>query len=938
MPETTQTVIIDFQADFSSVQDAVDILEKTGKVDAELAAQFRKTNTEINKQGQALDKTAKQGQQTTQSFTKLADLMKQYPKSGMQRFLLQVGNELAAAGVKATDFYKKVDPKDTTPKIQSLRQELKLIRDQMQAAAVSGGVLGEEYLRLKKRAGELDDTIRDVADDIKNAGSDTRNIDNVVGSISALAGGYSAVQGAAALFGEESEDLQKALLKVNGAMALATGLQQVMNATTKQGSLTRLADVAATNLQSAAQTIYTAVTGRATAATLAFKIALASTGIGLVVLAIVALSNAFKKSTKDLDDATAAVDRYKKELEGLQTILDQNLSIDIARAEKSGASESNIIAIRIRSALKQREAIVQSNRDLASQRDALNGTSQAYGALNTAIEENNAKLKETDTQLQVLSLNREKAIIDEQKAAADKQKELNKKALEEARKLRLAQFEDFKAGVEIQLLAAEEGSKKQLELRKKLANAQLQIDLEGENLTQNQRRLLIQQFFKDKKDLEKNFNKQLVEQSLTDEKNRLAAQLENLNLEEQDKLDVKIEFLQISAAIEIEEADKNAAKIKAINAKLNADIAQAKVDSIRKTANDELALSGATGGIQRRALERVAGDEKLKADIRINAIRQLADIETASINRQIKANRDASQVIGADQKALGIEYAQLMDQKAAITEETEKKITDLTAAENKKRQDNNISYIQATLSGLQQLTDFLASIQDNQQQSAQNAIAAQRKELDDLVKAGAITEREAERRGKKIEAEERAARQKAAQQQKSLAVFQAILAIPQAFIAGLTAPFPVGGPLYGALLAGLAAAQATVIASRPVPKFASGKRGSYAGLAEVGEVGAELIQRADGSMEVATRRQLVYLGSRDKVFTHGETKKMLPYVNREVMAGGKVNSFDYDRLARAVSHKGNGTTVNIDKEFISESVANGLSKVNYFDRYYNSKG
>lgn len=935
---TTQTVLIEFQADLSSLQSGIDTLEQMGLVDKAVADQFKKTNTEIKKQGDVLDQTSRKSQLSIASFSKLSDLMKQYPKTGLQRFLLQIGNELAAAGLKADDFKKKIDPKDTTPKIVTLRQELKLLKDQMQAAAVSGGVLGEEYLRLKKRAGELDDTIRDVANDIKNAGSDTRGIDNVVGSISALAGGFSAVQGAAALFGNESEDLQKALLRVNAAMALATGLQQVSNALTKQGSLTRLADAAATGFQVAAQKIYDVTLKGSIISLKAFKIALAATGIGLVIIGILALAEALKATTSDLEEATDAIDDQNRALESSNALLQRQLSIQLALSEQAGKAESDRLRIQGRSLQAQFANIERSNESLAEQRDGLKSTSEAWFKLNEQIEKNNETLRDLGTQVIVTKINLEKQLADEQKAAADKNKELGEKALAESKKRRAAEFDDFKAGVELKLLATEQGSREELELRKKLAQAQLLIDLEGENVTANQRKLLIQQFFKEKLELEKKFNKEVIAQSLADEKNRLSAELENLNLGEEEKLEVKIAFLQIVAAKEIEEADKNAAKIKAINAKLNADIAVAKVESIKKIASDELALSGATGGIARRALDRVAQDERMKADIRINAIRSLAGIETAAIDRQIKANRDASRVIGADQRALEIEYEQLLDKKAEATEAAEKKITDITISEQKKRRDNDIAYTQATIAGLQQIGEILASMQESEQQSTQNRIDLARRQLDDLVKAGAINEREAERRNKKIEAEERAAKQRAAQQQKSIAVFQALLAIPQAFIAGLTAPFPVGGPVYAAILAGLAAAQAATIASRPIPKFASGKKGSYRGVGEVGEIGAELIQRGDGRMEVATRRQLVYLGSQDKVFTAAETKRMLPGVNHEVMRTAGVVQFDYNKLAKAVSNKGNSTTVNIDKEFISESVASGLSRVNYFDRYYNSKG
>jgi uncharacterized protein YunC (DUF1805 family) len=950
MATSTQTVIIDFQADFSSVQDAVEILEKTGKVDAELASTFRKTNAEINKQGQALDKTATAANKDVQTFSKLSDLMKQFPKSGMNRFLLQVGNELAAAGVKATDFYNKLDPKDAVSKQTTLRQELKNVKDQMQQAALSGGVLGEEYKKLKARAGELDDTIKDVANDISNAGSDTRGIDNVVGSISALAGGYSAVQGAAALFGEESEDLQKALLKVNAAMAFATGLQQVSNALTKQGSIARLADAVATGTQTAAQRLYALVVGQSVGALKLFRIALASTGIGLLVIGLGVLiskmsgaSKATKNLEKDLkslrEGADAAIEGIQKQGEITDALLEQQgargseISKDrITRLKNEQAVEQGVLNNLFGTQKKLRSDLAKG--DISDVSARIKGLKKVEEAIDVS-EKNIADLRhqiQVDSIKQQTEENKErvKDIVKNGNDAAEKLREA-------AAKQRALDFEDYKAGIELKLLAAEKGSADELDLQKQLLRAKLQIDLEGEDLTLNQRKLLIQQFFKDRIDLEKKFNKELVAAGIADEKNRLAAQLENLNLLEEDKLAVKISYLQLSAAEEIAAAEGNAAKIKAINAKLNADIVAAKIESIRKAANDEAALLSAQGGSGRRALESVSSNEKLKSEIRINAIRQLAVIETDAINRQIKANRDAAHIQGSDQQALAIEYAQLLDQKAAAAEATEKKITDIVQAQNKLRQESNIAYIQATVAGLQQIGDIISGIQANQQEASDQAIEGKKKEVEDLLEAGAITEREAKQSNKRIAEEERQAKQKAAQQQKNLAVFQAFLAIPQAYISGLTAPFPIGGPIYAAILAGLAATSAAVVAARPVPKFATGKKGTYSGPGIVGDAGAELVQQ-DGRMWVASRPTLTYLGSKDKVFTAGETKMMLPTVNKEaIRAKVPRETFDYKKLAAAVKQKTGNTSINIDKEFISESVANGLSRVNYYDRYYSSK-
>lgn len=417
---TTQTVIIDFQADFTSLNSGIDTLEQMGKVDKDLADQFRKTNTEIKAQGTTLEQTARKSQTSVQSFGKLADLMKQFPKSGLNRFLLQIGNELAAAGVNAKDFYNKLDPKDAVTKQTSLRNELKNVKEQMQQAAIAGGTLGAEYIRLKKRAGELDDTIRDVASDIKNAGSDTRGIDNVVGSISALAGGYSAVQGAVALFGEESEDLQRALLKVNAAMALATGIQQISNALQKEGALVRLADAAATGVQVAVQKIYTFVTGQATVATLAFKVALASTGIGLVVIGVIALANAFSGASKKTKTLTKDMEALAAANAGVVRSLGRAQEEAVALAEKQGKKQSEISQINIDFLNEE----IKKNRELETQQrrlinDATKGNKvkkEAAEILNKTFEDGLA----LQSKLTVAELNRDKQVIEEKKTLSEK--------------------------------------------------------------------------------------------------------------------------------------------------------------------------------------------------------------------------------------------------------------------------------------------------------------------------------------------------------------------------------------------------------------------------------------------------------------------------------------------------------------------------------------
>jgi predicted nucleic acid-binding Zn-ribbon protein len=98
------------------------------------------------------------------------------------------------------------------------------------------------------------------------------------------------------LFGSENEDLQKALLKVQGAMALANGVQQVANLLNKDSILI-------TQGQAAAQALYATAVGASTGAMKAFRIALLATGIGAAIAAVGLLIAKW-------DELTAAVRRF----------------------------------------------------------------------------------------------------------------------------------------------------------------------------------------------------------------------------------------------------------------------------------------------------------------------------------------------------------------------------------------------------------------------------------------------------------------------------------------------------------------------------------------------------------------------------------------------------------------------------------------------------
>jgi hypothetical protein len=191
----------------------------------------------------------------------------------------------------------EVGLKDSTAQgTTSAKQRLRELQKTLTEMALAGESGTKAFKQMEQEAGKLKDQIGDTSQRIKNLASDTRNIDTFVAGIQGITAGFQIAQGAAALFGSENEDLQKALLKVQGAMALANGVQQVANLLNKDSILI-------TQGQAAAQALYATAVGASTGAMKAFRIALLATGIGAAIAAVGLLIAKW-------DELTAAVRRF----------------------------------------------------------------------------------------------------------------------------------------------------------------------------------------------------------------------------------------------------------------------------------------------------------------------------------------------------------------------------------------------------------------------------------------------------------------------------------------------------------------------------------------------------------------------------------------------------------------------------------------------------
>jgi hypothetical protein len=116
---------------------------------------------------------------------------------------------------------------DLVADTRSLRTQLKESVQELARLQNTAGASAKEIANAAKRAAELKDRIGDAKATIDAFNPDAK-FKAFGQSIQGVAGAFAGAQGALALFGVESENVQKQLLKVQGALAFSEGLNTIL--------------------------------------------------------------------------------------------------------------------------------------------------------------------------------------------------------------------------------------------------------------------------------------------------------------------------------------------------------------------------------------------------------------------------------------------------------------------------------------------------------------------------------------------------------------------------------------------------------------------------------------------------------------------------------------------------------------------------------------
>lgn len=244
---------------------------------------------------------------------------------------------------------------------KSLRSELReatqeLLRLQNTATATSS-----EISAAARRAADLKERISDAKDTIAAFNPEAKF--KAFGAVvQGVAGAFAATQGAMALLGIEGESVTQTLLKVQGALALSEGLNTVfglgdaftnLNNVVKESTGFIAINSAVTNIAGKVFKLFGLEVEATSLSFRGLKLAIAATGIGVLVLLLGEVVTAFSKFTSSAETAKKAQEAFNKSIvDGAKVAKEAELdslkrqeALEIAKAKRRGATEEEIFAI-----------------------------------------------------------------------------------------------------------------------------------------------------------------------------------------------------------------------------------------------------------------------------------------------------------------------------------------------------------------------------------------------------------------------------------------------------------------------------------------------------------------------------------------------------------------------------------------------------------------
>lgn len=469
--------------------------------------------------------------------------------------------ELGKALKKNKDYYrdlreqKKAEAEQTKKSIKKLNesikaykvltgasgkavQQLRAMRERLMEMEDAGEFGTEAFINLSIAASKLSDQIGDTQQRISVLASDTKYINTVMGLGDGLAGAFNIATSAAEVLGDDIEGLQKAFYKVQAAMSVVNGVQQVYNAlqkdsaamvvlnnavhklfnkTKKESAAATAKDAASSTADKISKNGEALATGKATAAQLALNAAFKANPIGVIIAGFIALAAAVYAAYKAFDKTERAMRAYKKaqkEYEKQQIVSSYNLNLyahnhevamqkieasenkRMVEAKKNHKTQLEISRLELQGLHERQKetttytdkAIKETQKELKASKDAFDKAKKARltaknGSkdwLKALQQENEAAMQTAELQNHILNLQRQKLDIDNE--VAEKEVEISNLEKEQARARRQTLIQSQKNELELRqqsLLRTEEDYAEELAMAKKIAEDEAEAQIKA---------------------------------------------------------------------------------------------------------------------------------------------------------------------------------------------------------------------------------------------------------------------------------------------------------------------------------------------------------------------------------------------------------------------------------------------------------------------------
>ena len=518
--------------------------------------------------------------------------------------------------------------------VGSLKKQLREASAEVAILSDKFGATSKEAIEAAKRAAELKDRIGD-AKSLTDAFNPDAKFKALSSSLAGVAGGFAAVQGAIGLFGGESKELEKQLLKVQSALALSQGLQSIgesIDSFKQLGAVIQTTTIF-TKANSAAN-VATATTMRALGiaadtTAISFKVlktAIASTGILLVIVAIGELVSALMNYTSAADKAAKKQKELNEEIvkgteagnKAVKEYLKSAGELEELRAKLAGKGEDEILAIR----KKSLNAQIEQNKKDYEQLIKLDKVKAS------ALADENAKLTDELTKLDI------NFKIDQKKRQEEADKlaiENNKKKTDEQKRLDQEEEQRIKNKNDRESAA----QKLQIDAFRATLSEREQATLQAEDELEEKKATLMKAG---------NFNFELLEE---EHRLKLAGINDKYNKEDEDKrLELeakKKEIDDINKARELETRELNATTLEE-----NKNI---ELEKLSTEYNDKLLLAIANG-------ENIIALEELFAAKKLAISKKYNNDEATLNDERKKSQLQLYDAIGAGFNNLSFLFAQ----------------------------------------------------------------------------------------------------------------------------------------------------------------------------------------------------------------------------------------------------------------------------------------